>query len=137
MNYWLVKQEPSDYSWDDFVQDGKTAWTGVRNYQARNNLKAMAQGDKVLFYHSVTDKSVMGVAEVAKTAYPDPTADAPQWVCVDLKPLKPLKNPVSLDQVKAEQSLQEIPLIRQSRLSVMPLEKKAFEKILQLGNTSL
>jgi predicted RNA-binding protein with PUA-like domain len=133
MQYWLVKQEPSAYSWDDFVKDKRTAWTGVRNFQARNNLQAMKRGDAVLFYHSVSDKSVVGTAAVAKEAYPDPTADGGQWVCVDLVPKKALPHPVTLDEIKRCKPLADIALTRQSRLSVMPLKKAEFDRILKLG----
>jgi len=133
MDYWLVKQEPSAYSWDDLVREKTTAWTGVRNAQARNNLAAMKLRDRVLFYHSVHGKAVVGVARVVKTAYPDPTADDPKWICVGLEAVKAVKHPVTLDQIKAEPQLENIPLVRQSRLSVMPLEKEAFDRILELG----
>lgn len=129
MKYWLVKQEPTAYSWDDFVRDGKTAWTGVRNFQARINLRAMAKGDTVLFYHSVVGKCVMGEAEVVKEAYPDPTADEGEWVCVDLKPTKPFKRAVTLEQIKADKALESFPLIRQSRLSVMPVTAAEYRAI--------
>ena len=131
--YWMVKQEPETYSWDDFVNDGKTDWTGVRNYQARNNLREMKAGDRVLFYHSGKDKAVVGVAEVLKSAYPDPTADDEQWVAVDLKPVKPLKNPVPLAAIRYDKRLAELPLIRQSQLSVMPLTKDEFDTIVATG----
>jgi predicted RNA-binding protein with PUA-like domain len=127
--HWLVKQEPSAYSWDDFVRDGGTAWTGVRNFQARNNLKAMRAGDRVLFYHSNEGKEVVGIATVAREAYPDPTADEGGWICVDLKPVKRLKQPVTLEQIKADPALANIALIRQSRLSVMPLTAEEFANI--------
>jgi len=130
---WLVKQEPETYSWDDFVRDGRTDWTGVRNFQARNNLRQMRVGERVLFYHSGTGKCVVGVAEVAKAAYPDPTADDPQWVAVDLKPLKPLNEPVPLASIRYHEKLGNLPLIRQSQLSVMPLTKEEFETILTMG----
>lgn len=133
MNYWLVKQEPEDYSWDDLVRDGKTVWDGVRNYQARNNLKNMKVGDRVFFYHSVKERKIVGIAEVVREAFPDPTVDDDRWVAVELKAVEPMVNPVSLDQVKKDPSLSEIPLVRQSRLSVMHLEKKAFDRILKLG----
>jgi len=133
MNYWLVKQEPEAYSWDQFCADGKTAWTGVRNYQARNNLRAMKVGDRVLYYHSVTGRAVVGIAKVVKAAYPDPTAKSGDWSCVDLAPERVLRKPVTLDAIKEEPSLSEIPLLRQSRLSVMPLEKEAYEKIVKLA----
>src|SRR5882762_3500271 len=130
---WLVKQEPETYSWDDFVRDGRTDWTGVRNFQALNNLRQMKVGDRVLFYHSGTGKCVVGIAEVAKSAYPDPTADDPQWVVVDLKPLKPLNEAVPLASIRYHARLGNLPLIRQSQLSVMPLTKEEFETILAMG----
>jgi predicted RNA-binding protein with PUA-like domain len=131
--YWLVKQEPSAYSWDDFVRDGRTSWTGVRNFTARNNLRAMQEGDEVLFYHSVVGKAVVGLAKVARTAYPDPTAKEGDWSAVDLVPLKPLPQPVTLEQIKATPKLKEIALVRLSRLSVQPLEEAEFREILRLG----
>jgi len=130
---WMVKQEPETYSWDDFVRDGKTDWTGVRNFQARNNLRNMKVGDRVLFYHSGTGKCVVGIAEVAKAAYPDPSADDPQWVAVDLKPVKPLKAEVPLAAIRYNPKLANLPLIRQSQLSVMPLTKDEFEVIVKMG----
>jgi predicted RNA-binding protein with PUA-like domain len=130
---WLVKQEPTAYSWDQFVQDGITAWTGVRNFQARNNLLAMREGDVVFFYHSVVGKEIVGVARVKKGAYPDPTASEGNWVCVDLVPEKPLLHPVSLDTLKEHPKLCDIPLIRQSRLSVMPIDAADFHLIMDLG----
>jgi predicted RNA-binding protein with PUA-like domain len=130
---WLVKQEPETYSWDDFVRDGGTDWTGVRNFQARNNLRQMKAGDRVLFYHSGTGKCVVGIAEVAKAGYPDPTADDPQWVAVDLKPVKPLTEPVPLASIRYHAKLTNLPLIRQSQLSVMPLTKEEFETIVGMG----
>lgn len=133
-SYWMVKQEPETYSWDDFVKDGETDWTGVRNYQARNNLRAMKAGDRVLFYHSGKDKAVVGIAEVTKAAYADPTADDEQWVAVDLMPVKRLKNPVPLAAIRYDKRLSELPLIRQSQLSVMPLTKDEFETILATGD---
>ncbi|NIP38274.1 MAG: EVE domain-containing protein [Candidatus Dadabacteria bacterium] len=133
MNYWLVKSEPFKYSWDDFLKDGSTYWDGVRNYQARNNLKAMKLKDKVLYYHSNEGLQVVGVAEVIKEFYQDPTTDDDRWVVVDLKPVSTFKNPVSLKQIKAEPSLKDIALIRQGRLSVMPLEKKEFDKIVAMA----
>jgi len=131
--YWLVKSEPEAYSWDDLVRDGKTGWTGVRNYAARLHLKAMRVGDEVLFYHSVEAKSVVGLARVTKTAFPDTTADEEGWVAVELAPVKPLAKPVTLAQIKAEVSLKEIGLVRQGRLSVMPLKPAEFAKIIKLG----
>ena len=135
--YWLVKQEPEDYSWDDFVRDGRTTWSGVRNYAARLNLRAMQSGDSVLFYHSGESKSVVGLARVAKAAYPDPTCsgtdEADIWSAVDLTPVEPLPVSVTLAQIKAETSLKDIALVRQSRLSVMPLKAAEFAKIKKLG----
>ena len=130
---WLVKQEPETYSWDDFVRDGRTDWTGVRNFQARNNLRQMKVGDRVLFYHSGTGKCVVGIADVAKPAYPDPTANDPQWVAVDLKPVKPLSEAVPLASIRYHAKLGNLPLIRQSQLSVMPLTTEEFETILSMG----
>jgi predicted RNA-binding protein with PUA-like domain len=135
MQYWLVKQEPEAYSWTQFVADGRTAWTGVRNFQARNNLKAMEKGDLVFYYHSVVEKQVVGVAKVAKEAYPDPTAEEGDWVCVDLVPIKPLQSPVTLETVKSDKQLKGIPLIKNSRLSVQPLTEAQFQHILKLGKT--
>jgi predicted RNA-binding protein with PUA-like domain len=133
MQHWLVKQEPEDYSWDDFVRDGKTDWEGVRNYQARNNPQKMKIGDQVLFYHSVKPRTVVGIAEVSREAFPDATADDPRWVAAELKPVRPLAKQVSLDEIKATPSLSEVALIKQSRLSVMPLEPKEFQIIIDLG----
>ena len=132
--YWLVKSEPFKYSWDKFNEDGRTFWDGVRNYQARNNLKAMKEGDLVLFYHSNEGKNVVGIAKVVKEFYQDPTTDDANWVVVDLSPVESLKNPVSLEQIKAEDSLKDISLIRQGRLSVMPLKATEFDKILEMGS---
>jgi predicted RNA-binding protein with PUA-like domain len=132
--HWMVKSEPAAYSWDQFTKDGRAAWTGVRNFQARNNLRTMKTGDLVLFYHSVTGKEVMGIAKVAREAYPDATADEPGWDCVDLVPVKPLKKPVTLEAIKAVPALKEISLLRQSRLSVMPLSPADYSAILKLGS---
>jgi len=131
--YWMVKQEPTAYSWDQFVKDGKTAWTGVRNFQARNNLRAMREGDRVLYYHSVTGKEVVGIAQVVREAYPDPTAEEGDWDCVDLAPVKAISHPVTLEAIKAHPTLKGISLVRQSRLSVLPLDKAAYEEIERLG----
>ena len=130
MNYWLVKTEPGAYSWDDFVKLGRDHWDGVRNYQARNNLKLMKEGDHVLFYHSVKAKQVVGIAKVVREHYQDPTTDDDQWVVVDLEPVKKLDKPVSLAQIKADDRLGGITLIRNSRLSVMPVDKAHFDIIL-------
>jgi predicted RNA-binding protein with PUA-like domain len=135
MNYWLVKQEPEAYSWKTFVKEGRVEWTGVRNFQARNNLRAMKKGDLVLFYHSVTEKQVVGIARVEKEAYPDPTASGGDWWCVSLTPVKPLKQPVTLTAMKADKKLKEMPLLKQSRLSVVPLTRAQFERLLELGET--
>lgn len=134
---WLVKSEPGTYSWDDLVKDGKTRWDGVRNAQARNNLSAMRVGDLALFYHSGERKEIVGVAKVVKAAYPDPTTDDVRWVVVDLAPVAPLREPVTLADVKRDAALAEIALVRQGRLSVMPLEPRAFARILSLGKTKL
>lgn len=133
--YWLVKQEPEDYSWDDFVRDGATAWTGVRNYAARNHLKAMRAGDEVLYYHSGDAKSIVGLARVKCPAFPDPTADSPDegWVAVELAPVKPLPQPVTLAQVKADAALHDMALVRISRLSVQPVKPAEFARILKLA----
>jgi predicted RNA-binding protein with PUA-like domain len=131
--HWIVKQEPTAYPWEQFVKDGRTAWTGVRNFQARNFLRAMRRGDRVLYYHSVVGKEIVGEAVVVTEAYPDPTASEGEWFCVDLKPVAPLANPVSLAALKAHASLREIGLIRQSRLSVIPLEKADYEEIMRMG----
>ena len=133
--HWLAKSEPFKYSWDDFVKDGSTYWDGVRNAQARNNLAAMKRGDLVLYYHSNEGKEVVGVAKVTREAYQDPTTDDTRWVVVDLVPVKPLKQAVSLADIKADPALAEIPLIKQSRLSVMPLDKRAFDRIVKKGGT--
>ncbi|MCU0390966.1 MAG: EVE domain-containing protein [Thermoflexibacter sp.] len=133
MNYWLIKSEPNTYSWDDFVKEKKTLWNGVRNFQARNNLRAMREGDFVFFYHSVHNPSVVGIAKVVKEAYQDPTTEDPNWVVVDLEPYQPLKNAVSLQKIKETPDLQNIALIRQSRLSVMPLKQEEFDLILALA----
>ncbi len=129
MNYWLVKQEPSAYSWDDFVKDGRTAWTGVRNFQARKNLRSMKKGDRVLFYHSVTDKAVVGEAEVVRESYEDPTADEGDWAAVDLKPLRALPRRVSLEEIRANKALAGLALVRSPRLSVMPVSVQEYRAI--------
>jgi predicted RNA-binding protein with PUA-like domain len=131
--HWLVKSEPVKYSWDDLVKDGSTYWDGVRNYQARNNLREMKVGDYALYYHSNEGKEVVGIAKVTRSAYQDPTTDDDRWVVVDVVPVKPLKAPVTLAQIKADPKLQKIPLVTHSRLSVMPLEKPDFERILELS----
>lgn len=135
MKYWLVKSEPAAYSWADFVREGATDWTGVRNFQARNYLQQMQPGDLVLYYHSVTSKEVVGVAEVAAPAAPDATAEpGSNWVAVALRPQQPLPHPVSLARIKQDSRLHQIGLLRQSRLSVMPLHAAEFDTILELGS---
>ena len=131
--YWLVKQEPTKYSFDQLVADGGTMWDGVRNFQARNNLQAMRRGDRVLFYHSVVGTAVVGICEVTREAYPDPTAKEGSWVAVDLAPVRKLKRPVTLEEIKVDRALRDVPLVRQSRLSVMPIEKTAFDAIVKRG----
>jgi predicted RNA-binding protein with PUA-like domain len=130
---WLVKQEPSSYSWDDFVREGGTAWTGIRNFQARNHLASMAKGDEVLFYHSVIGKCIVGLARVRKAAYRDPTAKEGNWLCVDLEPVRAFSKPVSLETIKAHPGLRDFPLVRQSRLSVMPVNQDQYREILKLA----
>jgi len=137
MQHWLVKQEPEKYPWTQFVKDKGTYWDGVRNYQARNNLRAMKKGDLVMYYHSVSEKAVVGVAKVTREAYPDPTAKEGDWSVVDLKPLKAMAEPVTLERIKVDAKLAEIALIKQSRLSVMPLRASEFRRVLQLGKTKL
>ena len=132
-HFWLVKQEPSSYSWSDFIAEGQTSWTGVRNYAARNNLRRMRKGDEVLFYHSGEDKAVVGIAKVMRTAYRDPTAKDGDWSTVDLAPLKPLRHPVTLREIKDNSRLKGIPLVRLSRLSAMPLAESAFREIVKMA----
>ena len=136
-SFWIIKQEPSQYNWKQFEKDRETYWDGVSNYQARNNLKNMKKGDNLLFYHSVVGKEIVGIAEVTKEAYPDPTTDDERWVVVDLKPIKPFKVPVTLEEIKTHKELSEIALIKQARLSVMPITKKEFQILLKLGKTKL
>lgn len=133
MNYWLVKSEPSKYSWDQFLKDKETTWDGVRNFAARNNLKAMMKGDRVFFYHSNEGLAIVGIAEVVKEAYQDPTTDDPNWVVVDLRPLKSIPNPVTLADIKAEKDLQEMDLVRLGRLSVGAVKIKEYKKVLKMG----
>ena len=132
-NFWLVKSEPSSYSWSDFKRDGGTSWTGVRNYTARNNLRKMRKGDEVLFYHSGEEKAVVGIARVKRTAYADKTATEGDWSTVDLVPIKSLPRPVTLGEIKQAPRLKMIQLVRQSRLSVMPLDGPEFDTILKMG----
>jgi len=133
MNYFLVKSEPFKYSWQQFLADKQTFWDGVRNYQARNNLQAMKKGDLVLFYHSNEGKEVVGIAKVVTEAYQDPTTTDARWVVVDLVPVETLKKPVTLETIKADAQLQDIALVRQGRLSVMPLKREEFDRIVALG----
>jgi predicted RNA-binding protein with PUA-like domain len=132
-NYWLVKQEPTDYPWEQFVRDGQTEWTGVRNFQAKNNLSKMAVGDEVLYYHSNVGKEIVGTATVVRTAKPDPTDSEEQWVSVLLKVGRALKKPVSLEMIKKDPLLKNMALVRQSRLSVMPVSHEEWQRVLELG----
>jgi predicted RNA-binding protein with PUA-like domain len=134
MHYWLVKSEPFKYSWEKFNEDGRTFWDGVRNYQARNNLKEMKEGDLVLFYHSNEGKAVVGIAKVVKEFYQDPTTTDPNWVVVDLSPVESLKNPVTLEVIKADERLKDVGLVRQGRLSVMGMKREEFDRIVELGS---
>jgi predicted RNA-binding protein with PUA-like domain len=134
--YWLVKSEPDSYSWADLTRDGRTDWTGVRNFAARNHLKAMQRGDQVLFYESVTTKAVVGVATVSRTAFPDSTADEEGWVAVELKPARALNRPVSLAEIKKEPALAQMTLLRVSRLSVQPVTEAEYRRILELGGSA-
>jgi predicted RNA-binding protein with PUA-like domain len=133
MRHWLVKSEPFKYSWEQFQKDKKTFWDGVRNYQARNNLKEMKKGDLVMFYHSNEGKEIVGIAKVVKEFYQDPTTDDTNWVVVDLAPFKALKKTVTLETIKADKQLQNIALVKQGRLSVMPLKPEEFDRILELS----
>ena len=135
MNYWLIKSEPGTYSWDDFVSLGRDMWDGVRNFKARYNLKAMKVGDQALFYHSVTDKSVVGVAEVVREYYPDPTTDDHRWYVVDFVPVRKLKRPVLLKEIKEDERFSEMVLVRQSRLSVQPVKPEEFDMIINLSES--
>jgi predicted RNA-binding protein with PUA-like domain len=137
MNHWLVKQEPESYSWSDFVKEGRAAWTGVRNFQARNNLRSMQKDDLVFFYHSGDQKEIVGLARVGRGPYPDPTADEGEWVAVDLIPVRVLAKSVALSVVKADKRLNEILLVRNSRLSVSPLTKIQFDHLLELAATKV
>ena len=134
MNHWLVKSEPVKYSWEKFNKEGRTFWDGVRNYQARNNLKLMKKGDLVMWYHSNDGKEVVGIARVAKEFYQDPTTEDPNWVVVDLEPVQSLKNPVTLEKIKADERLKDVGLVRQGRLSVMALKREEFDRIVELGS---
>lgn len=133
MNYWLIKSEPGTYSWDDFVKLGRDHWDGVRNYQARNNMKAMKIGDQALFYHSVNEKSVVGIAEVVREHYPDPTTDDERWSVVDFVPIRKLKRKITLGEIKEDDRLSEMVLIRNSRLSVQPVKAEEFDLIIGMS----
>jgi len=137
MRYWLVKQEPETYPWTQLVAEKKTIWDGVRNYQARNFMREMSKGDLVLFYHSGKAKELVGLAEVAKAAYPDPTAEEGDWSAFDIRAVKTLKRPVTLKEIKADKQLQNMHLVRNSRLSVMPVHAKEFKHLLDLAQTSV
>ena len=135
MNYWLVKSEPGTYSWDNLIKDGKTVWDGVRNYQARNNLRAMKKGDHVFFYHSNEGTEIVGIAKVAKEAFPDPSINDETWVAVELEPVKKLSKPVSLKVVKSDPRLKDMSLVKTSRLSVMPVTEEEYKMIMQLSSS--
>jgi predicted RNA-binding protein with PUA-like domain len=137
MNYWLVKSEPGAYGWPQFLKEGRTAWTGVRNFAARLHLRAMNKGDLVAFYHSGDEKSVVGLARVEKEFYPDPTATEGDWSCVDLVPVKAVATPVALAQIKGDKALREMAFVRQTRLSVSPMTKAQFERIMELAKTKV
>ena len=134
MRYWLLKSEPDAWSWDNQVKEGASMWDGVRNYQARNNLKEMKKNDLCFFYHSITERSIVGIVKVVKEYYPDPTDPTDRFVVVDVKATKKLKNPVSLDQIKENNKLKNIALVKQSRLSVMPLKKTEWDIIIKMSN---
>jgi predicted RNA-binding protein with PUA-like domain len=136
-HYWLIKSEPYKYAWAELVEDGSTYWDGVRNYEARNNLRAMKLGDLCLYYHSNKGKEVVGVARVCKESYPDPTSDDPQWLVVDVEPVVALAEPVGLADIKAEPALAEMALVRRGRLSVVPVERLEFQRVLSMGKTKL
>jgi predicted RNA-binding protein with PUA-like domain len=131
--YWLVKSEPDAFSWDQQVANKIEPWTGVRNHMAKNNMKAMKKGDRAFFYHSNIGKQIVGIVEVAREAYPDPTTESGDWVCVDMKAVRPLPRPVSLVDIKADPALADMPLVRMSRLSVMPILKPHWDKICRMG----
>ncbi|MFP4368235.1 MAG: EVE domain-containing protein [Bacteroidota bacterium] len=139
MHYWLVKSDPGDYSWDEFLREQITNWDGVRNYQARNYLKEMQKGDRVLFYESVRDRKIVGIAEVTKAAFPDPTANDNSdgtWVAVELAILKSLPRAVTLSQIKNDEILKDVALVKQSRLSVMPFSEKEFNQVIELSKNN-
>jgi len=135
MQYWLVKQEPEDFSWAMFVKEGRTAWTGVRNFQARNNLRGMKQGDIALYYHSGEEKQIVGIARVEREAYTDPTAKEGDWSCVDVAPLQSLNEPITLKTIKSDSVLKTMTLVRNTRLSVSPVTKEQFQRVMKLSQT--
>lgn len=135
MNYWLIKTEPGTYSWDDFVKLGRDHWDGVRNFKARNHMKAMKVGDQALFYHSVTEKSVIGIAEIVREYYPDPTTDDHRWYVVDVVPVRKLKRPVTLQEIKADDRLTEMVLVKHSRLSVQPVRPEEFDIVITMSES--
>ncbi len=135
MKYWLLKSEPDAWSWDNQVKEGASMWDGVRNYQARNNLKKMKKNDLCFFYHSVTEKSVVGIMKVVKEYYPDPTDNTERFVVVDVKATKKLKKPVTLDQIKENIKLKDVALLKQSRLSVMPIKKMEWNEIIKMSSS--
>jgi predicted RNA-binding protein with PUA-like domain len=137
MQHWLVKQEPSDFSWVMFMKEGRTAWTGVRNFQARNNLRAMKKGDLTLYYHSGEEKQIVGLARVEREAYPDPTAEEGDWSCVDLFPLQPLDQEITLKTIKSDPVLKNMALVRNTRLSVVPVTKEQFQTIVKLSQSRI
>jgi predicted RNA-binding protein with PUA-like domain len=137
MQHWLVKQEPSDFSWVMFMKEGRTAWTGVRNFQARNNLRAMKKGDLTLYYHSGEGKQIVGLARVEREAYPDPTAEEGDWSCVDLFPLQPLDQEITLKTIKSDPVLKNMALVRNTRLSVVPVTKEQFQTIVKLSQSKI
>lgn len=137
MNYWLIKSEPFKYSWDQFVKEGQTFWDGVRNYQARNNLKAMQKGDLLFWYHSNEGMEIVGIAKLVKEYYQDPTTEDPNWVVVDVKPFKKLNKPVNLAQVKATESLSQMALVRLGRLSVQPVTEDEWNIVMDMAETEL
>ena len=137
MNYWLVKSEPYEYSYDDLIKEKKTMWDGIRNYAARNHMRAMKKGDLVFFYHSREGLEIVGICKVVKEYYPDPTAEKGDWSVVDVKPVKRMKQPVSLKAIKANDKLKDMALVRISRLSVSPVSEKEFKEILKMGETKV
>lgn len=133
MKYWLIKSEPNTYSWDDFVKLGRDHWDGVRNYQARNNMKEMNVGNQAFFYHSINEKSIVGLAECVREFYPDPTIDDDRWVVVDFKPIRKFDKPVTLNQIKSDNRLSEMVLVKNSRLSVQPITSQEYKIIIEMG----